>query len=104
MLLRNHPLMSYQGIPSWLPVWTFSSGVEKEHPRRGEMGILKAVMESKVEPTDRCFLHIDYKGSFYVGCLLIDDKGFCSQIVTLLRGNLKRPIAEIGSLDLSYTL
>src|SRR5262245_48699101 len=102
MLLRNHPLMSYHGIPSWPPVWTFTRGMEKKHPRREEMGILKAVTESKVEPADRCFLHVHHEGSFYIGCLLIDDPAFCDQITKLLQDYLNRPIAEIGSLDLSH--
>jgi hypothetical protein len=47
---------------------------------------------------------IDHQGSSYVGCLLIDNHGFCRQIVTLLQEHLDRPIAEIASLNLSHTL
>jgi hypothetical protein len=104
MLLRNHPLMSYHAIPSWPPVWTFTGGLEKKHPRRGEIGILKAVTISNVKPADRCFLHIEHKGSSYVGCLLIDDQAFCSQILNVLQGHCGLRIADIGSLNLSYTL
>jgi hypothetical protein len=39
-----------------------------------------------------------------MGCLLFEDHAFCDQIVKLLRGYLNRPMAEIGSLDLSHTL
>jgi hypothetical protein len=77
--------------------------VENKHPR-GEIGTLKAVEVSNVPPVNRCFLCIDYEGSSYMGCLLFDDVAFCDQTVNLLRGHLNRPIAEIGSLDLSYTL
>src|SRR5262245_23971419 len=103
MLLREHPLMRYHGIPNWPPAWLWIDGVENKRPR-GEIGILKAVEVSKVPPTNRCFLCIDYEGSSYLGCLLFDDGVFCSQIVTLLRGYLNSPIADIGSLDLAYTL
>lgn len=51
MLLRNHPLMSYKGIPNWPPIWTWTDGVENTRPR-GEIGILKGVALSKVQPAD----------------------------------------------------
>src|SRR5262245_40539324 len=41
-------------------------------PRREEIGILKEVMISNVQPADRCFLRVEHKGSTYVGCLLIE--------------------------------
>src|SRR5215475_13181769 len=104
MLLRDHPLMSYHGIPSWPPVWTFVTGLEKKHPRRGEIGILKKVTVSNVRAADRCFLHIDYEGSTYVGCLLVEDPVFCDQIVALLQGYVNRAIEDIRSLDITFTL
>ena len=100
MLLRNHPLLNYQGVPSWPPVWTFTGGLENKQPRREEIGILGEVI-SNVEPADRCFLHIEHEGATYVGCLLIENQAFCSQIVALLQGHLNRPIAEIGSLEVA---
>jgi hypothetical protein len=36
--------------------------------------------------------------------LLFDDEIICAQITENLQGYLNRPIAEIGSLDLSHTL
>jgi hypothetical protein len=39
-----------------------------------------------------------------MGCLLFDDRFFCSQMANLLQDYCNRPIAEIGSLDLLYTL
>lgn len=39
-----------------------------------------------------------------LGCLLFDDEIFCGQIVKVLQTHCNRPIAEIGSLDVSYTL
>lgn len=100
MLLRNHPLMRYRGIASWPPAWTWIGGGEKKRPQ-GEIGILRSVARPAAQPADRCFLYIDHQGSSYVGCLLIDDQAFCSQIVKLLRDCLDRPIAKIANLDLS---
>jgi hypothetical protein len=47
MLLRDHPLMSYHGVPNWPPTWTWMRGREDNYPR-GEVGILKAALPSKL--------------------------------------------------------
>jgi hypothetical protein len=101
MLLRDHPLMCCYGVPSWPPAWTWIGGAENKQPR-AEIGILKAVTLTQITPADRCYLYIEHEGSEYIGCLLIGDPAFCSQIVKLLQDYCNRPIAEIGSLDLSY--
>jgi len=102
MLLRNHPLFNHRGVCSWPPVWTWISGLDNEHPV-GEIGILRDVQLSNIEPADRCFLYVDFDGASYIGCLLVDDTAFCRQIVELLLANRNKTIAEIGSLDLSST-
>src|SRR5262245_25597176 len=103
MLLREHPLMSSHNVCNWPPIWAWTSGSENKRPR-GEIGILKGVSLSKIKPADRCYLYIDHEGSSYIGYLLFDDPAFCSQIVELLDGYCNRSIADIGNLDLAYTL
>jgi len=103
MLLRDHPLMSYRGVVNWPPTWVWLDGPKEEYPK-GELGILKSVLLSTVDRPNRCFLLIRYQDSSYLGCLLFDDHAFCSQIVNILRSHCDYPIAEIGSLDLTYTL
>jgi hypothetical protein len=103
MLLRDHPLLNHRGIPSWPPVWAWTGGLDNTRPK-GEIGILRSVQQSNVLPADRCFFYIEYEESLYIGCLLIDDYAFWDQIVKLLQGHYNRPIAVIGSLDLSHTL
>ena len=103
MFLRDHPLMSYRGVPSLPPSWNWTNGFENKGPR-GEIGILKAVSLSKIEPANRCYLYMDHEESSYIGCLLVDDFAFCRHIAEVLRFCCNRPIAEIGSLDLAYTL
>ena len=58
MLLRHHPLMSYQGLPTWPPVWVWTEGVEKKDAQ-GVVGVLKAAEQANIRPVNRCFLHID---------------------------------------------
>ena len=103
MLLRDHPLMSYRSVRNWPPVWNDIDRPGKKS-LRGEVGILKKVMLSNIQFANRCFLYIDYEGSSYIGCLLFDDKAFCSQIAKLLQGHCGRSLSEIGGLDLSYTV
>ena len=103
MLLRDHPLMMYRRLPNWPPVWSWTDGLENHHPK-GEVGTLKAVFQSAMQPPNRCFVLISYEGSEYLGCLLFDDQAFCSQVMEILKGLCNRSIAEIGSLDVSHTL
>jgi hypothetical protein len=103
MLLRNHVLLNHRGVPSWPPAWTWVAGLDNKHPR-GEIGFLRDVRRSNIEPADRCFIYMDFDGASYLGCLLIDNTAFCRQIVELLLANRNKTIAEVGSLDLSSTL
>jgi hypothetical protein len=103
MLLCDHPLLNHRGVPSWPPAWTWVAGGDNKHPS-GETGILRNVVRSGIEPANRCFLYVDIDEASYIGCLLIDDVAFCREIVELLLANRSRSIADIGSLDLFYTL
>jgi hypothetical protein len=103
MLLRDHPLMSYKGLPNWPPAWRWVAGEDKECPS-GEVGTLRMVELSKIEPPNRCFLHVDHEGSSCVGCLLFDNSTFCIQIAKLLEDYCNRRIAKIGSLEVGSLL
>jgi hypothetical protein len=101
MVFRDHPLMRYRGVPSWPPDWIWTDGLEDKQPK-GEIGVFRQVAQSNIQPNNRCFLFIDHEESNYIGCLTVDDHGFCAYIVRFLQGHgYNRPIAEIGSLDLS---
>ena len=102
MKLRDHPLMSYNGVPNWPPAWIWIDGPEDKQPE-GELGILRTVLLSK-HWANRCFLLIFYEESSYMGCLLFDNEVFCCQVTKLLQANSSRRIADIGDLDLSHTL
>jgi hypothetical protein len=95
--------MSYRGVRSWPPTWTWVAGPAKKYAY-GEVGILRSVNLSKTSGANRCFLYIDYEGSSYIGCLLIDDQTFCRQMVNVLQAHCNCQIIEISSLDLSHLL
>jgi len=100
MELRNHPLMSYRGVPNWPPTWVWIGGGENQHPK-GEIGCLQRVNLSTVPP--RCFVVTEYDGAEYIGCLLFDDRVFCLQICHLLENHRGYPLQRIGELELSHT-
>jgi hypothetical protein len=102
MQLRNHPLMSLNGIPNWPPEWMWADGLRNTHMHpEGEVGILDNVRQSIVRPDGSLFLTIKHNGSVYLGRLNFDDEEFCRQIFELLKANCGRSLTEIGSLDIS---
>jgi hypothetical protein len=103
MELRNHPLITHRGLPSWPPAWIRIHGEENGH-RKGEIGILKDAMLTKIEPPMACYLIIEYEKTEYMGALLIDDDSFCRQIYDLLQRHIGYDIHYIGGLDLGHTL
>jgi hypothetical protein len=103
MLLREHPLMSYRGNRSWPPTWMRINGGDEATQPVGEVGILKRVTRSVIEPYDRCFLIIEYRGAEYLGALLLSDPAFCREIYRMLIQSCGKTIQEIGDIDLSHT-
>ena len=103
MKLRDHPLMSYKGVPSWPPAWLWRGGYDSTHPK-DEVGSLKEVIPSTVPSCNTCFLIMQHCGAEYIGALILSDPAFCRQIYALLVKNCGETIREIGDIDLSYML
>ena len=103
MLLRDHPLMTFHAARSWPPVWLWSDGTETTYPK-GDVGILKDVKPSYIEPYNRCFLIMEHRGVEYVGTLLLNDPAFCREIYGMLIQHRGKAIQAIGDIDLSNTL
>jgi hypothetical protein len=103
MKLRDHPLISYRDVHSWPPTWLWRGG--KKHTRpHGEVGILKEVILTSIEPCSMCFLIMECEGGEYMGILRFEDSGLCREIYRVLLRHCGRPIQEIGEIDLSHTL
>src|SRR5262245_48664216 len=103
MLLRDHPLMMYNGIRSWPPVWVWRGGNANTNPK-GEVGILLDVALSGIPPKSSCFLIMEHLGAEYIGALLLSDREFCRVVYDVLSQHRFKLIREIGGIDLSYTL
>ena len=103
MKLRDHPLMSYKGAPSWPPAWLWRDGHKTTHPN-GEVGTLKEVIPSTVAPYTSCFLIIRYRRAEYIGALLLSDPVFYREIYRVLVQSCGETIRDIGDIDLSYML
>jgi hypothetical protein len=102
MKLRDHPLLTYHGLPSWPPIWT-RTRAETARTVRGEVGTLQYVYASP-DLSSKCFLVIDYQGQSYVGTLLMESHGAARTLARIFTSNLKRSIKDIGDLDMSETL
>jgi hypothetical protein len=103
MLLRDHPLMTHNGVRSWPPAWLWRGGYDSTHPH-GEVGFLKEVIPSIVPSCNTCFLIIEHCGAEYIGALILSDPAFSLQIYDLLVQNCGETIRDIGDIDLSYML
>ena len=102
MQLRNHPAMYYAGVKSWPPLWT---KVKKEEriTLRGEIGVLSSAYTTS-NVAQICFLIIEHDSDTRVGALMLDDRSFCNAICSALKESVGRPIADIGSIDVSHLL
>jgi hypothetical protein len=67
---------------------------------QGEVGILRDVRYYPYINDRRMFLIMHHRGADYIGCLLFDDRSFCSEIVSLLPHYYGMTIEAIGSSDL----
>ncbi len=94
--------MSYRGSKNWPPTWTNARNNDVK-TIKGEIGVLVYV-HSHAELSTRMYLVMDHDGKTYVGTLIFENNTFCKQIGNLLRLHLKRPIKDIGDLDLSHFL
>jgi hypothetical protein len=94
--LRDHPLLKYQSVQNWPPVWT--RGTEPiVKPVKGEVGVLKEVHYDS-GTSNKCFLVIDYQFQSYIGCITWPTRSFGTQLTHFLRGHIGRSIKDIGDL------
>lgn len=96
MQLRNHPLMSYNGLSNWPP--RRANGRETV---LYEGGILKSVLLHECIP-DKCFLRIEHEGECHIDSLAFDDATFCKHITDLLEFYTNCPIKGIGTIDVAH--
>src|SRR5262249_8319487 len=103
MLLREHPLMTYGGVRSWLPHWLCKAGYHSTHPI-GEVGILRDVIPSNIEPHPTCFFLMENQGAGDFGAFFFSDGGTLRKVYDVLIQHRGKTMQEIGSIDLAPTL
>jgi hypothetical protein len=101
MFLRDHPLMTHQGIRNWPPIWICTTG-KQAHPARGEFGILKQVKAHDYS-LSKCFLYMEDNHAIFISHLSFDYSFFCQKVVQLLKKNCGLPIRAIGGLEVNST-
>ena len=101
MKLRDHPFMSDVNTRNWPPAWLWRGDGEDTRPN-GEVGLLRDVILSDIDPPTRCFLVMQHMGAEYIGCLSFENSAFCREIYRLLGGYCGNRIDEVGDIDISY--
>jgi hypothetical protein len=100
MRLRPSPIRLRDAC-NWPPSWVRLGRVKGNAPKThtGEIGILK---EARYYPDclGRIYLTIDNDGVAYVGCLSLDDEGFCETAFQHLRRCYGMAISEVGSSEI----
>jgi len=101
MHLRDHPLMSSNGVPIWPPEWIWADGLRNVYLRpKGEVGILQSVQRSLSRPGSSLLIRMSYERSIYLGRLDIDNPKFCRKIFEFLTLNIGHAIEEIGKMEI----
>jgi hypothetical protein len=90
------------GFVAWPPQWTTTRHDPADRPF-GEIGILEQAMMNQLFD-NKLLMFINHQGHRYLGSMHLDDRAFCSELLTLLKFNVGRSIKEIGDIDLSSTL
>ena len=98
MQLRDHPYMSFNGVPNWPPEWIWTAGNENSHPV-GEVGVLEDRQRSNIN-ANVCFVTMRYDGATYVGRLEFDRQEYCDRICELLVRHYGQDLREIAILDI----
>jgi hypothetical protein len=103
MQLRNHPFMALNGVPNWPPEWIWADGRRDSfiHPK-GEIGRLKSVRRSIVNPNRCLLITIRHNGSVYLGHLTCDHEEFSHQLFELLKASSGQSLKAIGQIDIPY--
>ena len=102
MKLRDHPLLRYNLIHQWPPVWV-SLDNEDGRLSGSEVGALTEVRES-ISRSDGIVLIMDHNDNRYGTILIFSDMAFRRQIFELLKDCVGFSIQQVGDIDLRYTL
>ena len=99
MELRNHPVMSCDGVRMWPPKWLQAYGSNTSSVS-GEVGILEAVFLSQVSIHKVYLLSRITNGNTYIGTLFFEKPSSAKAVFEFLYGQIDKPLTSIGGMDL----
>jgi hypothetical protein len=99
MKLRDHPLMSHRGLRSWPPLWVRVDDFSKRPFEGDEVGTLTQVKLPNLAD-GKIFLRMNDGKNEYLSLLVFDDQNFCVRVYDALKDHVKKPVKEIGDIDL----
>ena len=91
-------VMSYGGINIWPPIWK-PAKQGSLNTVKGEVGVL-AYAHANPNVSGKCYLVMEYEDETYVGTLTFESQAFCRKVSDFLNQHPKKPIKEIGDLEL----
>ncbi len=99
--LRDHPLLTCEGLRNWPPRWFRTSGQENA-TAAGEVGTLRDV-KTHDAISSQCFLFIEHDGATFMGRLSCDSVALCQTIVRLLKLHRGEPLKLIGEIGVDLS-
>ena len=90
--------LKWKGLPMWPPEWTTS-----DH-HAGEEGVLEDVKLRHELSIRLISIEVNHLGDCRKGIIIIEDPAHLELVFNTLQKNLGRPLTEIGSLEIDFTL
>src|SRR4051812_44821608 len=87
---------------NWPPNWIRIEG-EGDPQLTGEIGILRSIVRSRLQPLTTCYLMMDFQGCSYMGTLSIKEGSLSRQVFELLQQHSGDSIQQIGNLELRFS-
>lgn len=83
---------------NWPPNWIRIEG-EGNPKLTGEIGILRSIVRSRLEPLTTCYLTMEFQGCSYLGTLSFRERSLSDQVFELLQQHRGDSIQQIGNLE-----
>ncbi len=90
--------LKWKGLPIWPPEWSMSDRQAVEE------GVLQAVQLRHVLSTRLISIEVNHLGDCRKGIIIMENPAGLELVFDKLRENLGMPLAEIGNLDIDFTL
>jgi hypothetical protein len=85
---------------NWPPDWIRIDG-EGNLKLTGEIGTLRSIVGSRLEPLATIYLMMDFEGGSYMGTLSFSESSLSNQVFELLQQHIGDGLQQVGNLEFS---